>query len=172
MKSLLFLALVSLVTFNASAQADKSKRPSPPATVSQKLASGATITIDYSQPSVKGRTIGKDVEPMPGKAWRAGANEATVFQADKDVQVEGKALPAGSYSVFMIDNGSNWTVIFNKNAKIWGTEYEKNKSADFLQVTVPAAKAASFTEKLTYTIDAKGKVSLMWGDKQVNFNVK
>jgi hypothetical protein len=109
---------------------------------------------------------------MPGKVWRAGANEATVFESDKDVKIEGKDLKAGKYSVFMIDNGSDWTIIFNKNWKIWGTTYEDNKTADVLQVKVPAGKSSSFTEKLTYTIGKDGKVSLMWGDKLVSFKVK
>ena len=76
-------------------QEDKSKRPSPPAIVTQKIKSGATISIDYSQPSVKGRTIGKDLEPMDGQVWRTGANEATVFETDKDVTIDGKKLPTG-----------------------------------------------------------------------------
>lgn len=172
MKSLLLLAIVSVVTLGVFGQNDKSKRPSPPAKVSQAISGGATISVDYSQPSIKGRTIGKDVEPMAGKPWRAGANEATVFEADKDVKVEGKALAAGKYSVFMVDNGDKWDVIFNKNWKIWGTQYDQNKDADVLRVTVPAAKAPSFTEKLTYTISKDGVVTLTWGDKQVNFHVK
>ena len=83
MKKILSLAILAgLVAVQVNAQKpaeDKSKRPSPPATATQKIASGATISIDYSQPAVKGRTIGKDLEPMEGKVWRTGANEATVF---------------------------------------------------------------------------------------------
>ncbi len=139
MKKFLFLVAVSVVFLSvaAHAQDDKSKRPSPPAKVLQKLASGATISIDYSQPSLKGRTMGKDVEPMKGKVWRAGANEATVFETDKDVMVEGKTLPAGKYALFMIANDDAWTVIFNKAHKTWGAyDYEKNKEQDALQVSV------------------------------------
>ena len=84
-------AAVCIVTLTACGQDDKSKRPSPPAKASGTTASGTTITLDYSQPSVKGRTIGKDLEPMPGKVWRTGANEATVFEVNKDVKVEGQS---------------------------------------------------------------------------------
>ncbi|MBC7422961.1 MAG: DUF2911 domain-containing protein, partial [Ferruginibacter sp.] len=69
-----------MATTTVSAQdkkEDKSKRPSPPALVKQTISSGAAISIDYSQPSVKGRTIGKDLEPKDGAVWRTGANEAT-----------------------------------------------------------------------------------------------
>src|ERR1700759_1739058 len=85
---------------NDKAPEDKSKRPSPPASVSETTSKGVDIKIDYSQPSVKGREIGKDVEPMKGKVWRTGANEATVFEISKDVQINGKSLPAGKYGLF------------------------------------------------------------------------
>src|SRR5687768_6088324 len=112
--ALLLNFLLIATIFVACAQEDKSKRPSPPAVAKETISSGATITINYGQPSVKGRTIGKDLEPMEGKVWRAGANEATVFETDKDVTIEGKSLPAGKYAFFTIDNGSEWTLIFNK----------------------------------------------------------
>ena len=88
--SLSLLSLLLLSSFNSCAQPDKSKRPSPPALVTQKVGE-VNVSIDYSQPSVKGRTIGKDLEPKAGEVWRTGANEATVFEVDKDVMIEGTA---------------------------------------------------------------------------------
>ena len=121
MKSALLLTFASVTMLVACGQDDKSKRPSPPAQAKETLASGAVVTIDYSQPSVKGRTIGKDLEPMTGKVWRTGANEATVFEVSKDVKVEGKDLPAGKYALYSIANEGEWTIIFNKTWKQWGT---------------------------------------------------
>jgi len=149
---------------------DKSKRPSPPATITQKTEDGVTITINYSQPSVKGRTIGKDLEPMDGKVWRTGANEATTFTVDQDVSIEGKSLPAGTYSLFTIHSGDEWTIIFNKVANQWGA-FKYDATQDALRVTVPAEKAETFTEKMTFTVDEDGTVDLMWGDLQAEFNV-
>jgi hypothetical protein len=169
--ALLLNLLLFATIFVANAQEDKSKRPSPPAIAKETINSGATISINYGQPSVKGRTIGKDVEPMPGKVWRAGANEATVFETDKDVMIEGKSLPAGKYAFMTIDNGSNWTLIFNKTSNQWGA-YDYKEADDALRVTVKPAKAKSFGEKLTYTVDKSGKVSMLWGDNDVSFNVK
>ncbi|HEX2606907.1 MAG TPA: DUF2911 domain-containing protein [Flavisolibacter sp.] len=174
MKRILALAVLAstfLAATSCNAQ-DKSKRPSPPAKVSQKIASGATISVDYSQPSLKGRTIGKDVEPMKGQAWRMGANEATVFETDKDVTINGQALPAGKYSVFGIAGDTDFTVIFNKAWKVWGTEYEANKAQDVLKVAVKPTTASASQEKLTYTIDPSGKVSLLWGNQVISFDVK
>jgi hypothetical protein len=163
------IAFVFQVTFTV-AQDDKSKRPSPPAKVTQKVGQ-TTITIDYSQPSVKGRTIGKDLEPLPGKVWRAGANEATVFEVDKDVKIEGKTLPLGKYGLFVLSGDKEWTIIFNKTWKQWGA-FQYKEADDALRVNIPVSKPTAFAEKMTFTIDPKGKVSLLWGDNQVNFNVQ
>jgi len=170
MKQLLFSTALFL-SLIACGQSDKSKRPSPPALAKETTSTGVTISIDYSQPSVKGRTIGKDLEPMEGKVWRAGANEATIFEVSKDVKVEGQALPAGQYGLFTIMNGDEWTIIFNKTAKQWGA-FSYKEADDALRVKVKAGKTKEFAEKLIYTVDKSGKVSLMWGDKQVEFKVK
>ncbi len=168
----LFLIAIGIAAMSFS-DAWAQGRPSPAASVSETLNSGATVSIDYSSPSLKGRTVGKDVEPMEGKVWRAGANNATVFQVDKDVKVEGKALPAGKYAFFTVNKGNDWTLIFNKTWDTWGAfDYEKNKGDNALQVKVKAKKATSSSESLTYTIDKSGKVTLLWGDVEVAFSVK
>lgn len=172
MKHLFSLSMMSLLLFTAlssCAQKDKSKRPSPPATVSQKVGE-TTVSIIYGQPSVKGRTIGVDLEPMPDKVWRAGANEATVFEVDNDVLVEGKSLPKGKYGFFILVSGKSWNLIFNKTWDQWGTRY--NEADDVFRVPVRGGKAAEFAEKLSYKISADGIVTLSWGDKEVNFAVQ
>ncbi|MHB1177081.1 MAG: DUF2911 domain-containing protein [Daejeonella sp.] len=170
MKKLLTLTLIAglITSFNASAQQDKSKRPSPPAKVSQTLSSGAEVSIDYSRPSVKGRSM-TQLTPA-GKVWRTGANEATVFETSKDVKIEGKTLPAGKYSIYSIPGDKKWTIIFNKAWNQWGTVYKD--AEDALRVDVKPEKAAGFTEMMTFDIDKGGKVSLAWADTQVNFKVK
>jgi hypothetical protein len=171
MKSLVLLIATSALFLTAAAQDDKSKRPSPPATATQTLESGAVVTINYSQPSVKGRTIGKDLEPKEGKVWRTGANEATTFEVSKDVEVNDKKLPAGKYSLFTIDNGKDWTIIFNKTAEQWGA-YDYKEADDALRVTTNAGKSKEFSEKMTFNISKDGKVVLLWGDRKVDFKVK
>ena len=100
-KIISFALLLSFLAIGNSCQSqDKSKRPSAPAMVKQVLGSGAEISIDYSQPLVKGRVIGKDLEPKDGQVWRTGANEATVFETNKAINIDGKNLPAGKYSLF------------------------------------------------------------------------
>lgn len=171
MKKILVLTLIVglFSTLSSVAQQDKSKRPSPPAKVSETISSGATISIDYSQPSVKGRTIGKEIATY-GEVWRTGANEATVFETNKAVQIEGKPLPAGKYSLYTIPGEDKWTIIFNKTWKQWGTAYKE--ADDALRVDVKPAKAPATTEKMTFNIAKNGEVSLLWGDTEVDFQVK
>jgi hypothetical protein len=172
MKYLFSLSLFSLIMFFSlvsCAQQDKSKRPSPPAQAKEKVGE-LNVTIDYSQPSVKGRTIGKDIEPMAGQVWRTGANEATVFEVDKDAIVQGKPLPKGKYALFTIMDGDNWTIIFNKTWKQWGA-FKYSQADDQLRVNVKATKAEPFAEKMTFSITHEGMVTLLWGDKKVEFTV-
>lgn len=168
--SLSMLGLLMFTALNSCAQKDKSKRPSPPATVTQKVGE-TNITINYSQPAVKGRTIGVDLEPMPGKVWRAGANEASIFEVDKDVLVEGKILLKGKYGFFILVNGNTWNLIFNKTWDQWGASAYK-ETDDVLRVPVSGGKAAEFAERLTFDISADGIVTLTWADKETKFAVQ
>jgi hypothetical protein len=170
MKRLLVLTLFT--TFLAGgtfAQQDKSKRVSPPARVSETLKSGTVVTIDYSQPSLKNRAIGKDIATF-GKVWRTGANEATVFEVSKDVTIQGKALPAGKYSLYTIPGEKEWTFIFNKTWDQWGTVY--NQELDQLRITAKPETTESLKEQLTFMISKNGEVSLEWGKMEVEFEVK
>lgn len=172
MKKLFTMMAVTGLLFSslsACAQQDKSKRPSPPATASETVGD-TKITIDYSQPSLKGREFGKDIEPKDGKVWRAGANEKTWIEFSKDVTIEGKPLAAGKYGFFTLKNGNDWTLIFSKKWEGWGTQY--SESDDALRVNVKQAAASASEEKLTYTISKAGVVTLAWGTMRVGFTVK
>jgi len=164
------VTVFTLVLFSVSliAQEDKSKRPSPPAKVSEKVGN-ATITIDYSQPSVKGREIWGGLVPY-GKVWRTGANEATTFETSTDVKIEGESLKAGKYGLFTIPESDEWTFIFNSVPDQWGA-FEYDASKDVLRVKVKSQKVDQNTEKMTFEID-DGMVSLLWEKLKVGFKVE
>lgn len=170
MKKLIFLTLIfsGLISLSSLAQQDKSKRPSPPALVSKTLKSGSIITLDYSRPSLKGRAL-TELAPV-GKVWRTGANEATIFETSKDIKVEGKVLNAGKYSLYSIPGEKEWTIIFNKTWKNWGTVYKE--SDDALRIQVKPGKAKQFTEMMSFEIADNGRVSLLWGDTQVDLEIQ
>src|SRR5690349_10165474 len=91
----LFLLFVG-VTCSLSTLAQNAPA-SPPAKASGKVG-GANVTVNYNSPGVKGRKIWGELVPYD-KAWRAGANQATTLETDKEITVEGKKLPAGKYSL-------------------------------------------------------------------------
>lgn len=170
MKKLLVLTMIVALfgTITAKAQG-KAQRPSPPDTVKAVTSAGVDISVAYSQPAVKGRTIGKEIAPW-GQIWRTGANEETALTVSKDVKVNGNALPAGKYSIWTIPGEKEWTIIINSNTKNWGTQHDA--AADLFKFTVKTEKSAAFTERLKFAIDKSGKVSFSWGDYMVAFNVK
>lgn len=130
------LVIFSIVCVGSVYAQDKATRPSPPAQVSAST-NGKSITIDYGQPSVKGREIFGKLIPY-GEVWRAGANETTAFTLSADATVEGKSLPAGKYAFFVIPNEKEWTIIFNKTIK-WGA-FSYKQEEDILRVDVPVKK--------------------------------
>ena len=186
--STLFVAAIATISVNSviaqkseqvlQAELDKYKQPSPPEMAYQILNDSTKISIDYCAPSVRGRNIGKDLEPKEGEVWRAGANAATIFSTDKNITVEGKSLPAGKYTFFTLKNGDDWTLIFNKvlvqpNGKpTWGAyAYQKDKAQNALEVTVKEQASPVFIEKLLYNINKDGRVSLLWGNELISFHV-
>src|SRR5919201_3628883 len=105
---------------------DKSKRPSPPGTAQFTFSDGKKITIDYSRPSVKGRKIYGGLVPY-GQVWRTGANEATTFVTEKDIDVGGTRIPQGSYPLFSLPTQAGWKLIINKQTGQWGTKYDQSQ---------------------------------------------
>lgn len=163
-KSLVFFFSLLMSTFSFA----QKKVASPAETLSGKI-NGATITIKYGSPSVKGRAIWGALVPY-GKVWRAGANDATTFETDKTITIEGKQLPAGKYSFFVIPNENESIIIFNKEAKQWGS-YDYKESNDQLRVVVKNKKADALVEKLEYKIQ-ENKIELRWENWIIGFEVK
>ena len=167
------MALTMVLAIFASsalqAQDNKAQRPSPPKTATRMLDS-LSINIVYNAPSVKGRTIWGALVPY-GKVWRTGANEATTFEVNKPVLIEGQKLAAGKYSLFTIPGEKEWVVVFNKEAEQWGA-YSYKKDTDALRVTVKPGKTKLLVEQLAIDVSDKGEVSIAWENVQISFGVK
>lgn len=162
-----FLALLAIVAISANGQNDKKKMPSPPAKAEGK-SGAATITIDYHQPSAKGRKIMGGLVPF-GEVWRTGANKTTTFTVNAPVKIEGQNLAAGTYGLYTIPGENEWTIIINKGIE-WGA-YTYKQSDDLLRVKVKSSKTDAFVE--TFTISVEGdQVILKWENTQVAFGVK
>lgn len=168
---ILLLSLFAAFAVNtACAQMSPDKeRASPPAKAEQKLGD-ATVVIDYSQPAVKEREIYGELVPY-GKVWRTGANEATTFETDKDLMINGKKLPAGKYALFTIPGKDEWTIIFNSEHEQWGS-YDYDKSKDVLRVKAKPVTNKEHTERMTFFITKEGMVHLDWANTRVPFAIK
>lgn len=170
MKKIVFLlyTMMMIVGLGAFAQDDKKKPASPPMEAQAKVGE-AMVTINYSSPGVKGRTIYGDLVPY-GKIWRAGANNATTFESDKDLKLNGKDLPAGKYALFVIPmKDKAWTVIFNADPNQWGA-YNHDASKDVLRIEAETAEIDA-TERLTYVIK-DGKVRMDWATTRMHFTIE
>ena len=161
-----FLGL-SLLANNSFSQEDKSTRPSPPAVATGKV-DDLQITINYSSPSVKGRTIWGGLVPY-GKVWRTGANEATTFEMDKDMVINDMKILAGKYALFTIPGEKEWTFIFNKVWDQWGA-FKYDESEDALRVTAVPKPSGVFHEKMLFEVKDH-QVILYWENLSVALNV-
>ncbi len=112
------LSLFFLASLSSAAQ--ELPQPSPSVHLEQRV--GLTdISLDYSRPSVHGRTIFGDLVPY-GSHWRAGANQNTKVTFSKPVTIAENTVPAGTYSLSMIPNKDTWTVILNTKTDLGGVD--------------------------------------------------
>jgi hypothetical protein len=132
---------------------DPVNRPSP--LIHETLAIGNTqIQMIYSSPRVRTRVIWNGLVPYD-KVWRTGANDATIFETNKDIMLDGKLLPKGKYSVFTIPKADKWTVIFNKDWDQWGA-YGYDIGKDQLRILVIPNKQMEHKEEMTFNfVDEK-----------------
>lgn len=155
----LLFAVATLASAQMSMSQDKSKRPSPPASAACKFSDGKTITVDYSSPRAKGRKIfgaASDKALVPYDAiWRTGANDATTFVSDANLTVGGKAVPAGSYTIFTVPKADAWTLVISKKTGEWGTDYPGEKE-DLVRVPMSVSKTSAPVENFTIAFDQAG----------------
>lgn len=153
----------------------QTKKASPEVVNTFKVAD-ATITVDYSRPSKKGRVIFGELVPY-GKVWRTGANEATTFTVDKDIRVGGLPLAAGTYTLWTIPQATSWTVIFNNKMYSWGVTYggeaQRDPAADVASVEVPVQAMPDVTEEFTINVSGDpASLNLMWDQTQVSVPIE
>lgn len=183
--SIVLLALFLLILPSASSGQEKEIRASLKASVMQRLGVNTDITIQYSRPAVKGRTIWGDLVPYgmtPGNQysmgkpfpWRAGANENSTIELNKNVLIEGKKLAAGKYGIHMIPSQKEWTIIFSRNNSGWGS-FSYDQKDDALRLTVTPVNAPHM-EWLVYGFDDLAGTSatafLHWENLKVPFKIE
>jgi hypothetical protein len=159
--SAVLLGIASL-TVPGCAQQSKANRQSPPAQAVCNLPDGKTISVDYSSPRAKGRPIFGGLVPY-GQVWRLGANEATTFSAPENLNVGGKSIPAGNYTIFAIPAQDGWTLIISKKTGEWGIPYP-GESNDLARIPMKAEKLPSSVENFTIAFDSSSSGCTMHAD--------
>ena len=202
-KSLPTVLLILVCATFAYAQQPQTKfrplYPSQKASVMQTI--GVTdVSITYYRPAVKGRPIfaaapatmesrakgdatldnqnerkaGEPIVPY-NHVWRAGANDATVFQVTDDVLINGQPLKAGMYSLSAIPGKDEWTIIFNSDAGQWGA-FSYDAAKDVLRVKAKPQMVSENQELLSFTFDPvtanTATANLRWEKVSVPFTVE
>jgi len=121
--------------------------------------------VAYSRPALRGRRVwGGAVVPW-NVVWRTGANSATRLHLSGAVRIGGRAIPAGSYTIFSLPTSTGATLIINKQVGQWGTEYDQARDLARIPVTVTGIRPP--VEQLTIRFAGKERAQaliLEWGD--------
>ena len=150
MKKLVLFMFVAMLAMSLEAQI-QTPAPSPFSVLKQTV--GLTeVTVEYSRPSMKGRTIFGDLVPYDA-IWRTGANMNTKVTFSDDVKVEGKELKAGTYALYTRPNEAVWEVIFYTDTDNGGLPQEWDASKVAATVKVEVYPMPVPIETFTITID-------------------
>lgn len=121
-----------------------------------------SLKIDYTRPSMRGRVIFGEVVPW-NRHWRTGANRATRIIVSHPLNFNDKILPAGEYSIFTMPSPAGWTIMFNKEADIWGTDYDS--AHDILRVPMQVEQLIDPVELMTIEVvptTKGGAINIIW----------
>lgn len=115
----------------------------------------AIIRVTYSRPLKNEREVFGKLVPY-GKVWRTGANENAEIKFYQDVELAGKKVKAGTYSLFTIPGEKEWTIILNRDLDYWGA-FKYNEKNDVLRVTAPVSTLNEALENFSIQFDGKGE---------------
>lgn len=163
---------LALTTMPVSAHQAQRPMLSQAAVTTQRI--GLTdVTVTYHRPGVKGRKLWGELVPY-NEVWRAGANEATTITFSDNVRVNGRPLQAGTYSFFIRPGRKIWQVIFNANARQWGTFF-LDKSKNILSFPVES-REIPHEEWLLYTFTdltmKSATLEMRWGERAIGFTIE
>ncbi|ERM83253.1 hypothetical protein P872_16375 [Rhodonellum psychrophilum GCM71 = DSM 17998] len=170
---ILFMSLIFSLNIEGIGQQIQMPQASPSAQISQKV--GLTdVTVEYSRPSTKGRKIFGELVPF-GEVWRTGANAATLITFSTDVNIERNPLPKGTYALYSIPGKNDWTIIFSKNTKLWGS-VGYNQEEDVFRFKVKPGKTGNKYETMEITFvdmtDTGASLSIKWENTRVKFRIE
>lgn len=129
------------------------------------------IEVMYIRPVARGRELFGKLVPY-GRVWTPSADSAMRITVSTDIEIDGHALKAGSYSIWAIPDSTSWTVIFNKTASAFHLRHREED--DILRVT---AKVDSLPHVETLALSfplVDGRKAVMqfhWGTTAVSLAI-
>lgn len=126
------------------------------------MVDGATISVEYGRPYVKGRAESQLMPP--GQVWRTGADEATTLVTDRMLMFGSLHVPAGTFTIYTVP-GEQWQLVISKATGQWGIPYP-GEEQDLGRVPMTTTKNDAPVEQLTITIEdtaAGGTLHIAWG---------
>lgn len=180
--ALLALALSATVATTLAAQGPMRVAPSGRATTEVTLtfvdsaaraaAQPSKIRIDYGQPHLRGRKLLTDSLVPYDKAWRTGANGATMLTTDVDLVIGGASVPKGTYVLQTLPSRSGWKLLIQKDVgqspPAAATTY--NPANDVARVDLRQSTLPGALESLTIWLipstqpgPPRGELRLVWG---------
>ena len=154
-------ALVAALVVPAGLVAAQQKRASPHETVKATI-DGATVSITYGRPYMKGRKIFGGLVPY-GQVWRTGADEATILETDKALMFGAFHVNPGKISLYSVVTEKGWSLVLNKQTGQWGTEYKQGEDIGRVPMRVESlpAPVEQFTIAIEKNPAGKGGVIVM-----------
>jgi Protein of unknown function (DUF2911) len=130
---------------------------------------GKKLTITYSAPAIRGRKIMGGVVPY-GEVWRTGADEATIFETEADLDIGGLKVPKGTYTIYTLPGAEQWQLVISKQTGQWGTEY--NQPQDLGRVKMAVAQTPAPVQRLKIELLStggnRGLLKIAWERTEVS----
>lgn len=164
---LVVLSILFLSIGTTQAQETLKPRLSPLEMVTMKY-EDTYVKITYSRPHKRDREIFGELVPF-GKVWRTGANEATEITLTGKIEIAGKELEPGAYTLFSIPEKNKWTIILNKEVGQWGA-YNYNPDLDVMRFDVPVHETEVVYEPFTIEFEQHEEITnilIIWDRTKV-----
>lgn len=125
----------------------------------------AEVTVDYSRPARRGRTLVGELIPY-GQVWRTGANAATQLTTSAPLELAGVPLSPGTYTLWTLParDGGGVSLVINGQSGQWGTEYHADRDVARRPMTVDSLPEN--VERFTIRLDPAGRLVMEWGTFQ------
>jgi len=171
---IVFVALFAVSFGGYKYLISETKKASPEDEVTYEV-DGFQLKVNYCRPYMKGRKIFGGLVPY-NEVWRTGANEATTFETNQDINFAGKRLLAGKYSMWTIPQQTQWTIILNNEIPGWGvgldSKASRNPEHDILKVNVASIDTDGPVEQFTIRFEYNVNMIVEWENTKISIPIQ